>query len=420
MSDPFSATEPPGNWNPWSARPELAPRCESDGDTWTIRSGDGPGNHGGWDLQWHHVTPGEWRRFGVLCRAHDIQQFHDTVRAELIWWDEESQRLDWAHVRPQRLPQGAHVFVHEGPTPTGAVRATLRLALRWTLRGRIEWRDAFSEPIPEAKPRTVNMAVATGTFPGTSVEANVHFATDLIAQAARSQARVVCLPECITTWRTQLGVTQGARPMPGPETQILCNAARQHQIDVVCSMNESSRGLVYNTGLYIEAQKGLIATYRKVHLAVGERWRGVSPGDRFPVWDTSYGRVGMLICYDNVHAEGHRILSQKGAEVIFLPIMGDPRAVGDQAQTIWQTIMQMRAMDHHVWLVACRNRGEWGSVFRPDGKMVSSFDGAEGVVTAQIDLAFRHASWIGSNFENRYWGERRPHAYGELSQSSNS
>ena len=352
----------------------------------------------------------------MVCRATEIPHFQDNVRVELIWRDASGKRIEWAHVAPQRLPHGAYLFLHEGVTPENAAQATLRLGLRWTLRGRTAWRDAFSEPIPSPTPRVVKMAVATGKFPGKTVEANLRFATDLIAQAAQSRARVVCLPECITTWRTALGVTEGARPIPGPETQILCNAARTHNIDVVCSMNESNRGLVYNTGLYIDAQRGLLGTYRKVHLAVGERWKGISPGDHFPVWETSYGRVGMLICYDNVHAEGHRILSQQGAEVIFLPIMGDPRAVGDEAATIWQNIMQMRAMDNHVWLIACRNRGEWGCVFRPDGQMLSRFDGASGVVTSDVNLGFRHDSWIGSDFENRYWGERRPHLYSALAQ----
>ena len=99
-------------------------------------------------------------------------------------------------------------------------------------------------------------------------------------------------------------------------------------------MNELAEGLIYNTGIYVDANRGLLGKYRKVHLAVGERWRGITPGDEFPVWDTSYGRVGMLICYDNVMGEGHRILSQKGAEIVFMPIMGDPRAVGDQAPVV--------------------------------------------------------------------------------------
>jgi predicted amidohydrolase len=78
----------------------------------------------------------------------------------------------------------------------------------------------------------------------------------------------------------------------------------------------------------------------------------------------------------------------------------------------WKT----RAMDNHVWFVVCRNRGDWGLVVRPDGEIVCQVDPSTGIATAELDLAFRHESWIGSDFENRVWGERRPHLYGLLAK----
>ncbi len=108
------------------------------------------------------------------------------------------------------------------------------------------------------------------------------------------------------------------------------------------------------------------------------------------------------------------VVTQRGAEVLFLPIMGDPRAVGDHAHENWRRIMQVRAMDNHVWFVVCQNKGEWGMIVRPDGEIAAEVDPATGIATAEIDLDLRFNSWIGSDFENRYWGERRPHLYGRL------
>jgi predicted amidohydrolase len=122
----------------------------------------------------------------------------------------------------------------------------------------------------------------------------------------------------------------------------------------------------------------------------------------------------MLICYDNVHPEGHRILAQKGAEVIFLPIMGDPRAVGEKGFETWKRIMSVRALDNHVWMVVCQNKGQWGVIVRPDGEIVGQVDPATGMALVEIDLNFRNRSWIGSDFENRNWGDRRPDVYREL------
>jgi len=404
---------PPGSWEPWSARPELAPKSRSEDPLWIIEAGDEPSCHGGWDLQWRHVRPGQWYRVDVACRAFDVPNVRDSVHAEWIWWDRNGRRADWAHVRSKRV-DAVLEFQHECQAPPKAVFATLRLMLRWTDRGKVVWCDPRLMEIDPPGPRTLKVALATGKFPGTSVEANLAFAHELIAKAADLGARVVCLPECITNWRTKNLLHEGARPIPGPETDALSREAARRKIDVVCSMNELAGKLIYNTGIYVDAQKGLLGKYRKVHLAVGERWKGITPGDTFPVWKTDYGKVGMLICYDNVMGEAHRILAEDGAEVIFLPIMGDPRATGDDAQERWRRIMQVRAIDNHVWFVVCQNVGKWGLVVRPDGEIVAEVDPSTGLATAELDLAFRYPSWIGSDFENRYWGERRPHLYDRL------
>lgn len=413
MSDESQA---PGSWEPWSARPELMPKCKEHQPCWSVESTGALSCHGGWDLHWNHVDPGRWYQADVACRAFDVAHLHDSVHAELIWWRADDRRADWAHVQFTRTDDDIIEFVHQCQAPRDAVRATLRVMLRWTDRGRVVWCDPRLEPVAKPKERKLKIAIATGRFPGTSVAANLRFAIELIDQAAKAGARVVCLPECITSWGGKELPNAGARPIPGDETKELCRVAASRKIDIVCSMNELNGDLIHNTGIYIDADHGIVGKYRKVHLAVGERWRGITPGDDFPVWDTSYGKAGMLICYDNVMPEGHRILAQRGAEVLFLPIMGDPRAVGDHAEDNWRRIMQVRAMDNSVWLIVCRNRGEWGLVIRPDGEIAAELTQSNGVAITEVDLAMQFDSYIGSDFRNRYWGERRPHVYGRLTE----
>ena len=405
---------PIGSWEPWSPRPELMPKHAVDEPCWVLETADAPSCHGGWDLHWYHIEPGSWYHADVACRAFDVPHAHDNLHAELIWWRKDNRRADWAHVRFTPTEGNIYEFEHQCQAPPDAIRATLRLMLRWTDRGEVVWCDPSLSPIEAPKPRKLTVAIATGRFPGTSVEANLRFAIDLINQAADAGARVGCLPEGITSWRGKGLTDKGARPIPGDETKELCNAAASGQIDVVCSMNEMNGTLIHNTGLYIDANQGIIGKYRKVHLAVGERWQGITPGDEFPVWSTSYGKVGVLICYDNVMPEAHRILAQRGAEVLYLPIMGDPRAVGEHALDNWRRIMQVRAMDNHVWFVICRNNGEWGMIVRPDGEIAAELTSSAGIAIAEIDLGLTFKSWIGSDFRNRYWGERRPHLYGRL------
>ncbi len=406
----------PGSWNTWSARPELMPRCMVEGPCWTVEAGGSASNHGGWDLHWHHIRPGEWHRANIACRAYGLAHVHDTVHAELIWWKDQEKRSDWCHVEFEPIADDVYEFRCESRAPKDAQFATLRLMLRWSDHGKIAWCDPILEPIAAPAPRKFTAAIATGNFPGTGVEDNLAFAQTLVTQAASAGAQVVCLPECVTSWRCNDLPNAGARVIPGPETDRLCDVAASGGIDVVCSMNEQNGDLIHNTGLYIDSEQGIIGKYRKVHLSVGERWRGITPGSEFPVWHSRFGTAGMLICYDNVMGEGHNILARQGAEILYLPIMGDPRAIGDPAHENWKRIMQVRAMDNHVWFVVCQNKGEWGLIVRPDGKIVAEVDLKTGIALAEVDLNFRFSSTIGSDFQNRVWGERRPHLYRMLSE----
>ena len=412
----------PSRWEKWAARPELAPQTAfaSEAGEWIIRESGGKSRHGGWELHWDAVDAGEWHRFEIECQTHDIDFIPDNVHVEFIWWAEgekENKIADWAHAEFQRRENGRANFVCETLAPGNAVRASARLALRWTDKGKLVWSEPNLEKIEAPAPRIVKAAIATGNPPGTDVKANLDFAIELVGRAARQGADVVCLPEVVLSWKVKSDSRDGARSIPGRETDLLCEAAKAHGLDIALSMNElDEEGLIYNTGLYIDAGKGITGKYRKVHLAVGERRQGKTPGNDFPVWETGYGKVGMLICYDSVHPEGHRILAKRGAEVIFLPIMGDPRAQGEGEEALrrWMQIMSVRAMDNQVWMVICQNRGERGVIIRPDGKVVVRVDAETGLAMAEIDLNFRWKSWIGSDYRNRTWGERRPNRYGEL------
>ncbi len=408
----------PDQWETWSARPELTPRTSYDSTekTWRVQADDRASHHGGWDLHWDDIQAGKWYRFEIECRASDLPSVHDNAHAEIFWWTAKGKRAGWKHVRFAPDTSVLKYYLHT-QAPDKAVRATARLMLRWTDRGMLAWKSPSLKPSAPPEERKIKAAIATGKFPGTSVEDNLSFSIDLIKAAARAGAEVVCLPETITTYRNRAPIEETARPIPGPETDQLCRVAKEHKIDIVFSMDEIDKaGLIYNTGIYIDANKGIRGKYRKVHLAVGERWQGKTPGKTFPVWGTGYGKAGVLICYDNVHPEGHRILSQKGAEILFLPIMGDPRAVGEKAFDKWLQIMQVRAMDNHIWYVICQNKGRWGVIIRPDGEIVAEVDPETGMAVTEIDLNFRYKSWIGSDFRNRNWGERRPNLYGELSE----
>ncbi len=408
----------PDEWSRWAAREGLEPRTtyHSAEKRWRVEANGRPMRHGGWELQWNRISPGSWYRLDVSCEVEDVDSIQDSVHAELNFWTSKDKRSDWRHAGFEKIGAGKYRFSAEAFAADDVVRCTARLMLRWTGKGRLVWAKPRLTRIAAPLERKVKVAIATGKPPGSSVADNLAFTEKLVRQAAKRGAQVVCLPEVITSWRVKNDPKYGARPIPGKETGQLEKLASELGVDINLSMNEIDKvGLIYNTAIYIDRKKGIVGKYRKVHLAVGERWKGITPGEDFPVWNTRFGKAGMLICYDNVHPEGHRILSQRGAEVIYLPIMGDPRAVGDRAYEKWLQIMSVRAMDNHVWMVVCQNNGDRGIIVRPDGEVIAEVDPGDGFALAEIDLNFRHDSWIGSDFLNRNWGERRPTLYRRLS-----
>ena len=217
----FEMSNSPGQWQPWSARPELMPKCVAAAPNWTVSSTGAPSCHGGWAMDWHHIAPGSWYRVAVTARPSGVARVRDSIHAELIWWKKSGKRADWAHVRFEKTDDGSLGFSHDMRAPADAVYATLRLMLRWTDRGEVVWCDPRLRAVDPPGPRKLTVAIATGEFPGETIERNVAFARQLIARAADAGAQVVCLPECVTTWRTKGLPNEGARAIPGPESEAL-------------------------------------------------------------------------------------------------------------------------------------------------------------------------------------------------------
>src|SRR5690606_21644241 len=103
--------------------------------------------------------------------------------------------------------------------------------------------------------------------------------------------------------------------------------------------------LFHNTAVLIDRQGKLVGKYRKVHLTIGEGENGLTPGTDYPVYDTDFGRIGLMTCWDNWFSEPARILRLKGAEMLFMPLAGD----GDN--THWDVVWKARAIDNGVWMV---------------------------------------------------------------------
>jgi len=140
-------------------------------------------------------------------------------------------------------------------------------------------------------------------------------------------------------------------PIDGPYIQKATTLADELNIYFVFGFLEREEEILYNTAILIDPDGDIIGRYRKTHFAQGYTINpeAYKAGDDFPVFQTSFGKVGILICYDRQLPEPARILALKGAEILFIPSYGSYTN-----ENGWNTIMlRTRARENRVPLVFC-------------------------------------------------------------------
>jgi len=281
---------------------------------------------------------------------------------------------------------------------------------------------------------------------GADPEANLSSAIEHIREAARSGAQIVCLPELFRTQyfcqREDLKLFDLAEAIPGPSTKKLADVARESHVSIVASLFERrAPGLYHNTAVTLDADGQIAGIYRKMHIPDDPLYYEkyyFTPGDLgFQAVDTSAGRVGTLVCWDQWYPEGARLTALQGAEVLFFPTaIGWHPAAKDEfgaAQfDAWQTIQRAHAIANGVYVAAVNRVGHehgdvsgnrasgpglefWGGSFIADpfGRIVAQArHEAEEILLAEIDRALIEET-------RRNWPflrDRRVDAYGGITQ----
>jgi predicted amidohydrolase len=176
---------------------------------------------------------------------------------------------------------------------------------------------------------------------GTSNIDKCRFFEPLIRDAADQGADLVVLPETLTYYAADKLPIDVAEPIPGPSTDHFAALAKKHNLYIVAGLYERAEHLVYNVAVLFGPEGKIEGVYRKVTLPTGEVERGVAPGHEYPVFETRFGKVGMMVCYDGFFPEVARKLTNHGAEVIAWPVWGcNPK------------LATARAAENHVYVVS--------------------------------------------------------------------
>ena len=272
-------------------------------------------------------------------------------------------------------------------------------------------------------------------------QTNLDFSIAQIRAAAALNADLVVLPElhlgpyfCQNEDHNTFDLAQ---PIPGPATAILAEVAKEEKIVIVATIfEERAPGLYHNTAVVFDKDGSIAGKYRKMHIpddpGFYEKYY-FTPGDLgFTPIETSIGKLGVLICWDQWYPEAARLMALAGAEILIYPtaIGWDPEDTSEEQQRqlkAWITIQRAHAVANGIPVISCNRIGFekapdseaginfWGNSFiaGPQGEFIEQANDSESkLLIATLDSAR-------SERVRRIWPflrDRRIDAFGDITK----
>jgi len=264
-------------------------------------------------------------------------------------------------------------------------------------------------------------------------QANIQKAVFLVTKAAKNGAKIILLPELFESVYFCKDMDKKyfsyARPRQGhPMLKRFSDLAKALHVVVLVSYFEKDDDGYFNSLVVMDANGDELANYRKTHIPDGPGYEEkfyFKPGEGgFKVYDTAYGRIGAGICWDQWFCESARILTLKGAQLIFYPTaIGSEPEIGVDSKEHWQRVQMGHAATNLVPIIAANRIGTeigkscqinfYGSSFITDniGTIIAEASrDTEEIIYAKFDLQKN------KKFQE-YWGllrDRQPEQYQEI------
>jgi N-carbamoylputrescine amidase len=243
--------------------------------------------------------------------------------------------------------------------------------------------------MPSSKDRSFRVGLVQ-TDCSLDPDANLLKTVELCREAAQRGAQVICLQEL---FRTQYFCREEsarlfdlAETIPGPSTDELAKIAREHRVVIIVPVFERRAiGLHHNSTAVLDADGTIVGIYRKMHIPDDPLYFEkfyFTPGDLgFKAIDTRYGRIGVLICWDQWYPEAARLTVLQGADILFYPTAigwhpSEKTEFGAAQRDSWRTVQRAHAIANGVWVAAANRIGFegppeqglefWGSSFITD------------------------------------------------------
>jgi N-carbamoylputrescine amidase len=193
-------------------------------------------------------------------------------------------------------------------------------------------------------------------------------------EAAARGAQIVCLPELFRSryfcQSEEHRFFELAEAVPGPSTETLGRLAAELKVTIIASLFEKrAEGLYHNTTAILDADGRYLGKYRKMHIPDDPLFYEkfyFTPGDLgFQSWETRYGRLGVLICWDQWYPEAARITALGGAQILFYPtaigwLPAEKAEFGASQQSAWEIMQRSHAIANGVFVAAVNRVGHEG------------------------------------------------------------
>ena len=262
----------------------------------------------------------------------------------------------------------------------------------------------------ESKPVTLALIQAKAdSDPATNLQATLA----KVEQAAANGANIVCTQELFATeyfcQSEHHDNFRLAETIPGDTTEVFQSLAKRCGIVIIVSLFEKrSAGVYHNSAAVIDADGSLLGIYRKMHIPDDPLYNEkfyFTPGDLgFRAWDTRFGKIGVLICWDQWYPEAARLTAMQGAELLFYPTAigwhpSEKEKYGEQQRDAWQTIQRSHAVANGCFVASVNRVGHetpvggdgiefWGGSFvaGTSGEILSQAGLDESVLLLEVDL----------------------------------
>lgn len=245
--------------------------------------------------------------------------------------------------------------------------------------------------------------------PATNLQATL----SKVEQSAADGANIVCTQELFATEYFCQSEDHDnfhlAESIPGATTEAFQRLAKRCGIVIIVSLFEKrSAGLYHNSAAVIDADGSLLGIYRKMHIPDDPLYHEkfyFTPGDLgFRAWDTRFGKIGVLICWDQWYPEAARLTAMQGAELLFYPTAigwhpSEKEKYGEQQRDAWQTIQRSHAVANGCFVASVNRVGHetpvggdgiefWGGSFvaGTSGEILSQAGLDESVLLLEVDL----------------------------------